>query len=126
MTQWQVPLAIQLIPGFVVLAIVPFCPETPRWLCKKDRWEDAEHVLSDIRQLPSSHPYVIREMAEMRAEISFETMITGQHPTFWTKLKQLSKKGIRNRVAIGLCLMMYAFHSIIFCGFKLNVIGVKI
>lgn len=89
-----------------MLCIVPFVPESPRWLCKRDRWEDAEKVICGIRQLPASHDYVIHEMRRIRAEVEFEAHITGANPTVWSQLKQMTKKGIRNRIAIGLCLMM--------------------
>lgn len=105
-TQWQVPLGIQLLPGFIMLCIIPFCPESPRWLCKKDRWDDAAKVIYDIRQLPADHPYVVNELSEIRAEVEFEARISGQNPTLLSGFKQMFKKGIRNRVAIGLCLMM--------------------
>ena len=106
MVQWQIPLGIQMIPGFALLCVIWWCPETPRWLGTKDRWEDAERVLYDLRQLPPGHPYVVNELNEVVAEVEFEAQILGIHPTFWQKLKQLRKKGIRNRLAIGLCLMM--------------------
>lgn len=90
-----------------MLAVVPFCPESPRWLAKKDRWEKAEGIICDLRQLPTTHPYVMNEMSEIRAEVEFEAHIAGLNPGTWLQFKELFKKGIRNRIGIGLCLMMY-------------------
>ncbi|KAG6368412.1 hypothetical protein INS49_002618 [Diaporthe citri] len=104
--QWQVPLGLQLFPAVFVLAVVPFCPESPRWLAKKDCWEKTEKIICDLRQLPSSHPYVMNEMSEIRAEVEFEAHIAGLNPGTWLQFKELFKKGIRNRIGIGLCLMM--------------------
>ncbi|KAM5350408.1 hypothetical protein ACJ41O_006913 [Fusarium nematophilum] len=104
--QWRVPLGLQLLPGAAMLAVLPFCPESPRWLCKQDQWEKAEDIMADIRQLPISHPYVAKELREIRAEVEFEARLAAAHPGFRGKLRDLFKKGIRNRLAIGLCLMM--------------------
>lgn len=106
MSQWQLPIGLQMLPGFLMLVVTPFCPETPRWLCKKDRLEEAERTLCAIRGLPADDPYVVHEMREMAAEVAFEAAMAGQNPTLKSQLKQLVKKGIRNRMAIGLCLMM--------------------
>lgn len=106
MSQWQVPLGIQLLPAAIMMVIVPFCPESPRWLCKKDRWEETESTMCRIRQLEPDHPYMMNEMRDIRAEVEFQAHIAGLSPTLWGQLKELTKKGVRNRVGIGLCLMM--------------------
>jgi len=41
---WIIPTAIQLLPALGILAMVPFCPESPRWLISKGR--DAEGLAS--------------------------------------------------------------------------------
>lgn len=105
-TQWMVPLGLQLLPGAILLVVLPFCPESPRWLCGKDMWDQAERILADIRQLPIDHPYVAHEMREIRLAVEFEAHLAAKHPGLKGKLKDLTKKGIRNRLAIGLCLMM--------------------
>lgn len=108
---------------------MPFCPESPRWLAKKDCWEKTETIICDLRQLPSSHPYVMNEMSEIRAEVEFEAHIAGLNPGTWLQFKELFKKGIRNRIGIGLCLMMYAltpsFNSIPDIVFTDSWIGVR-
>lgn len=49
----------------------------------------------------------MNEMSEIRAEVEFEAHIAGLNPGTWLQFKELFKKGIRNRIGIGLCLMMY-------------------
>ncbi|KAI8675801.1 MFS domain-containing protein [Fusarium keratoplasticum] len=46
------------------------------------------------------------KLREIRAEVEFEAHLNSINPGFKGKLKDLFKKGIRNRLAIGLCLMM--------------------
>jgi hypothetical protein len=46
--QWRFPLAFQLIFPLVVMAALPFVPESPRWLILKDRDEEALEVISRL------------------------------------------------------------------------------
>lgn len=66
--QWIVPLALQLIPGILLLGGMFFCPESPRYYVKKDNLEQASKTLSWIRQLPEDDPYILRELEEIRAQ----------------------------------------------------------
>jgi MFS family permease len=53
-SQWIVPLAIQLIPGVLLfLGMLFVCPESPRWLARGDDFEAAEKILVKLRGLPS-------------------------------------------------------------------------
>lgn len=82
-----------------------FCPESPRWLAKRDRWEDAERTLTLIRQLPAEHPYIRTELANIRDQLS-EERHESSRLSKKEKFELLFKRGIRNRVAIGLLLMI--------------------
>ncbi|OMP85204.1 Quinate permease, partial [Diplodia seriata] len=79
MAQWQIPIGIQLLPGALMLLATPFCPETPRWLCSRNRFAAAEAALCRVRGLPCEHPYVAREMREMRAEVARTYRVGGRH-----------------------------------------------
>lgn len=102
----MVPLGLQLLPAAIMIAVLPFSPESPRWLCRKDQWEKAESIICDVRQLDSSQPYVVKEMSEIRAEVEFEARLAAINPGIKGQFKDFFKKGIRNRIGIGLCLMM--------------------
>ncbi|KAG2421933.1 hypothetical protein HFD88_005909 [Aspergillus terreus] len=69
MAQWQVPLGLQLLPGAFLLIGIFWCPETPRWYAKQDRWEEAERTLVWIRKLPSEHPMIQEELQQIREQI---------------------------------------------------------
>lgn len=43
--QWRFPLAFQLIFPLIVASVLPFLPESPRWLLLQDRHEDALEVI---------------------------------------------------------------------------------
>jgi MFS family permease len=69
---WQVPLAMQSLPPVLILISIFFCPESPRWLARKDNWEKASNVLSGVRHLPVEHPYIQQELLELRTQLEEE------------------------------------------------------
>ncbi|KAJ4330373.1 hypothetical protein N0V87_010035 [Didymella glomerata] len=101
-TQWIVPLAVQLIPGLLLLMGVAWCPESPRWLARGDNFEGAEKILTKIRNLDSSHAYIQHEMSEIRAQVEQRST---NRMSKKAQFKKLFQKGVRNRMAIGLALM---------------------
>jgi sugar porter (SP) family MFS transporter len=100
--QWIIPLAIQLFPGIALFCGMFWCPESPRWLAKRDNIDGAEKILTMLRGLPSSHPYVRRELGEIRAQV--EERSTNRLSKS-AQVKKLFQKGTRNRMGIGLALM---------------------
>lgn len=101
-TQWVVPLGLQLLPGVLLFLGILICPESPRWLAKQDRWEDAQKILIDIRKLPADHEYIQSELADIRQQCEDRSaMRVGKKQMF----KKLFQHGTRNRIGIGLLLM---------------------
>jgi MFS family permease len=47
--RWRFPIAFQIIPLLVLLAAVWFFPESPRWLVKVGRDEEARYILRRLR-----------------------------------------------------------------------------
>lgn len=104
-TQWIVPLGLQLLPGFLLMCGIFWCPESPRWYVKKDRWEDAAKTLSWIRKLPHDHYYIQRELQDIQEQNQIGKPPPGEKHTFKYYCRRLFQKGTRNRIAIGLALM---------------------
>ncbi|KAJ5097379.1 hypothetical protein N7456_008100 [Penicillium angulare] len=46
---WIIPTAMQFIPAVGLLGLIPWTPESPRWLVTKGRKENAKEVLDKIR-----------------------------------------------------------------------------
>ncbi|KAK6363009.1 hypothetical protein TWF730_000458 [Orbilia blumenaviensis] len=108
-TQWIIPLALQLLPGVLLLCGIFWCPETPRWYAKHERWEDASNTLSWIRNIPTDHEYVKGELEEMRAQVYSGNSRLGTKSSKKYKyyVSRLFQKGTRNRMGIGLLLMAF-------------------
>jgi hypothetical protein len=50
---WRVPVALQALMPVVQFVGIWLLPESPRWLCSKDREEDALKVLIKVREMCS-------------------------------------------------------------------------
>ncbi|KAF4534912.1 Quinate permease [Lasiodiplodia theobromae] len=105
-TTFIVPLAAQAIPAVLLLVSMYFCNESPRFLAKQDRWEEATAILVRIRQLPASHPYVQSELTEIAEQLEHERRLIGG-----ASLKDLQKEmwlipGNRKRALLTVGLMV--------------------
>jgi len=94
-----------LLPGALLFAGIFWCPETPRWYAKNDRWEKAEASLSWIRKLPKEDAYIRDELAQIREQAEFGSLFPNGKASKKYYFKRLFQKGTRNRIAIGLLLM---------------------
>ncbi|CAE7095715.1 unnamed protein product [Rhizoctonia solani] len=95
----------QAVPGGLLLAASIFLRETPRWLYRQKRVNEAIVNLSWMRNLPADHPYIQDEVQGIRAQFERETQ-GGKNEGLIAKLKELGRPGIRNRLGIGMCIMM--------------------
>lgn len=71
-SQWRVPMAVQMIPGGLLLIGMIFQKESPRYLITKDRLEEATANLCRIRGLPAEHPFVATELREISQSVYAE------------------------------------------------------
>ncbi|KAI0077013.1 general substrate transporter [Panus rudis PR-1116 ss-1] len=47
--RWRFPIAFQILPIFAFMAFLPMMPESPRWLAKMGRNEEAKAILGRLR-----------------------------------------------------------------------------
>ncbi|OOF93042.1 hypothetical protein ASPCADRAFT_173727 [Aspergillus carbonarius ITEM 5010] len=99
--QWRVPVAIQLIPGGLMLIGLFFLKESPRWLTAKGRHEEALHSLAYIRNEPPNSELVQKEIAEIRAAIDDEVAATEG-----LSLKEFLQKSNLKRFGFAFVLML--------------------
>lgn len=74
--QWRLPLSIQIILAAIVLAGSFFICESPRWLAKQDRWDEARQNLCYLRGSDFEDLEIKSELAEMHAQIEEEIQAT--------------------------------------------------
>ncbi|KAI0908662.1 sugar transporter-domain-containing protein [Ustulina deusta] len=70
---WRLMLGAPFIPAVPLVALIFFCPESPRWLMKKDRYAEAWKSLIVLRHHPIQ---VARDMYSIHAQLCVEHELT--------------------------------------------------
>jgi Sugar (and other) transporter len=118
--------AVQLIPAGLLALMLPLIKESPVWLLKKGREQDAYRVYSYLRNLPADHVYIAEDVSFVRGQIEGERAIgAGGGPGFFAflrgALKESCMKGMRNRYVLVFLMFMWQAWSgaaaINYCGF---------
>ena len=74
--QWRIPIGFQLVPVGIMLCMLPFLKESPRWLATKHRDGEALKNLAWIRKTTETDPETHQEMAEILAAIAEEEKLS--------------------------------------------------
>ncbi|KAI9841234.1 MAG: hypothetical protein M1837_000899 [Sclerophora amabilis] len=70
---WRLPIACQMLFAFVVIVLVFGLPESPRYLAKHGRNDDALKVLCDVYDEEPNDPKVSREYSDILQTVAAET-----------------------------------------------------
>ncbi|RMJ25847.1 MFS quinate transporter [Aspergillus sp. HF37] len=65
--RWLVPTSLHIMFAGIIFIMSIFQQESPRYLIKKGKNEQALHNLCRIRQLPPDHEYIMREFTEIQS-----------------------------------------------------------
>ncbi|KAL1901532.1 hypothetical protein Cpir12675_000401 [Ceratocystis pirilliformis] len=98
--QWLVPNSLHLMFGSIILFGSFFAVESPRWLAKVHRTSAARANLSRLRGLPTGHPDIESEMADIQASVAIEENAK-EGSSVLTLLRELVTKPA-NRSRLGL------------------------
>lgn len=74
--QWRIPIGFQLVPGGLMMIGMFFLTESPRWLAKENRHEEALESLAYMRSEPITSPVVLEELAEIKVSVEHEVEAT--------------------------------------------------
>lgn len=97
---WRIPSAIQGVPSVVQVFLIPFAPESPRWLIAKGRDEEALRTLAYYHADGNAQdPLVQFEYAEIKGSIESER---AQQRTDWLQLVRTPGNRRRMRVIIAI------------------------
>ncbi|KUM62043.1 hypothetical protein ACN42_g5086 [Penicillium freii] len=70
---FRIPWGVQAVPAVLLFFGMMILPESPRWLARKDRWEECQSVLGLVHGKGDiNSPFVIAEMQEIRDICEFE------------------------------------------------------
>lgn len=96
---WRAPAAFQAIFAVICIAILPFIPESPRWLVAQGRLEDAHFVIAQTNARGDlDSPIVLEEFKIIVETLNYEKAVANQKPSF---LQLLKNPVARRRLAIG-------------------------
>ncbi|KAI0139603.1 general substrate transporter [Hypoxylon sp. NC0597] len=82
---WRLMLGAPFIPAVPLLCLIYLCPESPRWLMKKNRYADAWRSLNKLRSNPIQ---VARDIYYIHAQLSIEQQIVSKS-NYVTRFVQL-------------------------------------
>ena len=103
---WRFPLALQLLPAWILFIGMFFLPFSPRWLMMKHRDDDCIAALCRLRRLPADDPILRAEYLEIKAAVLFdeesEEEIRSKHGRFGAYVAP----GILKRIVIGSMIMI--------------------
>ncbi|KAF2715633.1 MFS quinate transporter-like protein [Pleomassaria siparia CBS 279.74] len=74
--QWLVPNSMHLMFAGIIFLLSFFTRESPRWLIKVGRHEEALENLTRLRQLPADHPYIQSEVFDINDQLNREKEAT--------------------------------------------------
>lgn len=93
---WKTVQIFQLLAPILIIITISFCPESPRWLVKHDRMEEAVKALSEVRDDPER---VAQEISDITRALQFEKdQISSGLSALW------KDKSIRKRLY--LCILL--------------------
>ncbi|KAF2756000.1 general substrate transporter [Pseudovirgaria hyperparasitica] len=72
---YRIPIAVQFAWSLILCGGLLVLPETPRFLIKQDKHDQAAKSLARLRRLDVTHPAVVEELAEIQANHNYEMSI---------------------------------------------------
>ncbi|KAJ8096617.1 general substrate transporter [Lipomyces tetrasporus] len=100
---FRLPWAIQTVPAIVLFIGLFWFPYSPRWLAKRNRWEEVLQVLAFLRT-PNNNindPLVLAEYKEIEDQIHLELEEVS------TSLRELYSRKLRKRVFLAIAIQIW-------------------
>lgn len=106
---WRVPLALQLIPAWILFFGMFFLPFSPRWLAIKHRDDDCIASLSKLRRLDPSSALLRAEFLEIKAAVLFDEETEAEYNANnkFGAWKALFSANMFKRLSIGVWIMIF-------------------
>jgi MFS family permease len=119
--QWRAPLALSCLAPLINLAIIPFVPESPRFLLTKGRSEEAWAIVRDLHfsNDDPSHDYAKKEFYQIQKQLQLD----GSLNSSWKEM--LVRPSYRKRmfIACGLLSLIYCTGTLVIASAYLSPFG---
>ncbi|KAJ5222951.1 uncharacterized protein N7469_009191 [Penicillium citrinum] len=93
---YRIPVAVQFAWAIILVAGMIVLPETPRFLIKQDRHEEAAKALARLRRIDVNDSAIIEELAEIQANHEFELRLG--KASYW----EIVRGSLGKRLATGM------------------------
>lgn len=116
---WRTMLGLSILPALLQFAALSRLPESPRWLVRRGRVDDARRALAKLRGGPAAAPAggeappsaaVEEELAGIRAALEATRGAGATKQTTAAAVKALLKRGARRALAV--CVVLQMFQQI--------------
>lgn len=67
---WRFPLGIQIVLLLMILVFVSIFPESPRWLVKQGRQEEARQILAALNDISPDHESITEDIRDIELSLS--------------------------------------------------------
>ncbi|KAH8664741.1 hexose transporter [Xylariales sp. PMI_506] len=122
---WRLPSLLQIIPSILAVCLLPFIPESPRWLINVGREEEAQEILKIVQGDESDDARANDTLQQIKAVIEAEAEIFPSHPYKELFMKKVNRKRLIIIVSFGIMLQTWGnFVISYYLGEILNAAGV--
>ena len=99
---WRFDFGLAAIPGVILLVGFFFCPESPRWLVKKGKIEEARTVLKKLRSDKCDIEGELQEIIKVAKEDEKIAQETGN-----SIKRMVNTPSVRNALILGVTLQLF-------------------
>ncbi|ANB11599.1 Snf3p [Sugiyamaella lignohabitans] len=97
---FRITWGLQMVPGFVLIFLMPMLPESPRYLASKDRWDECHEILAQVHAKGNKDDTVVlAEMMDIRTIVELERDASSTYLALFSKKNwRRSMVGIMSQV----------------------------
>lgn len=101
--QWQIPVAMQLLPGALLFAGTLLIPESPPQLAERGNYDDARKAVAWLTGHSEESLEVQEELRKLQLHALASSAVKARATSFW---KEVREKSVRKRLFVGIGLMI--------------------